>query len=230
MPVLWTYGVDTGRLTLNEFVAVTSTNIARILNIYPRKGAILPGADADITVWDPKANKTISARTQMSVIDYNVFEGTKVTGLPRYTLSRGEVVFRDGAVQAELGRGKFIRREPFRGGRARAQALQGVHRGGRRRALRKRTVDGRRGGRRQAQAGRRRQDARRGRGDRDQRALAALRHRRRAGPGAQQHQPEGRARRVRLLHRPVGLRQDDAFARGRRSRERRPAASSASTA
>ena len=82
---------------------MTSTNIARILNLYPRKGAILPGADADITVWDPKANKTISARSQVSVIDYNVFEGTKVTGLPRYTLSRGEVVYRDGAVQAELG-------------------------------------------------------------------------------------------------------------------------------
>ena len=70
-------------------------------------------ADADITVWDPKANKTISAKTQMSVIDYNVFEGMKVTGLPRYTLSRGDVVFRDGGVQAELGRGKFIKREPF---------------------------------------------------------------------------------------------------------------------
>jgi len=113
MPVLWTYGVETGRLTPNEFVAATSTNIARILNLYPRKGAILPGSDADITVWDPKANKTISARSQVSVIDYNVFEGTKVTGLPRYTLSRGEVVFRDGVVQAELGRGRFIRREPF---------------------------------------------------------------------------------------------------------------------
>jgi dihydropyrimidinase len=113
MPVLWTYGVETGRLTMNEFVAVTSTNSARILNLYPRKGAILPGADADITVWDPKANKTISARSQLSVIDYNVFEGTKVTGLPRYTLSRGEVVFRDGTVQAELGRGRFVRREPF---------------------------------------------------------------------------------------------------------------------
>ena len=103
MPVLWTYGVETGRLTPNEFVAVTSTNIARILNLYPRKGAILPGADADITVWDPKANKTISARTQVSVIDYNVFEGTKVTGLPRYTLSRGEVVFRDGGCRRSSG-------------------------------------------------------------------------------------------------------------------------------
>jgi dihydropyrimidinase len=55
MPVLWTYGVDTGRLTMNEFVAATSTNIARILNLYPRKGAILSGSDADVTVWDPKA-------------------------------------------------------------------------------------------------------------------------------------------------------------------------------
>ncbi len=98
---------------MNEFVAVTSTNSARILNMYPRKGAIIPGADADITVWDPKANKTIAARTQLSVIDYNVFEGKKVTGLPRYTLSRGEVVFRDGTVQAELGRGRFVKREPF---------------------------------------------------------------------------------------------------------------------
>ncbi len=113
MPVLWTYGVETGRLTPNEFVAATSTNIARILNMYPRKGAIVPGADADIAVWDPKANKTISARSQLSIIDYNVFEGVKVTGLPRYTLSRGEVVFRDGSVQAEIGRGKFVKREPF---------------------------------------------------------------------------------------------------------------------
>jgi dihydropyrimidinase len=113
MPVLWTYGVETGRLTPNEFVAVTSTNIARILNLYPRKGAILPGSDADIVVWDPKAKKTISAKTQMSVIDYNVFEGIKVVGLPRYTLSRGEIAFSDGKVRAERGRGRFVKREPF---------------------------------------------------------------------------------------------------------------------
>ena len=80
MPLLWTYGVGTGRLTMNEFVAVTSTNIARILNLYPKKGAIIPGADADIVVWDPKASKTISATTQLSAIDYNVFEGVKVEG------------------------------------------------------------------------------------------------------------------------------------------------------
>ena len=78
---------------MNEFVAVTSSNIAKILNIYPRKGAIAVGADADIVVWDPKKKKTITAKTQASAIDYNVFEGFEVTGLPRFTLSRGEVVF-----------------------------------------------------------------------------------------------------------------------------------------
>ncbi len=113
MPVLWTYGVGTGRLTMNEFVAATSTNIARILNLYPRKGALLPGSDADIVIWDPKAQKTISAKTQMSAIDYNVFEGVKVSGLPRTTISRGEVVYDGGQMSAKPGRGKFVAREPF---------------------------------------------------------------------------------------------------------------------
>ncbi len=112
MPMLWTHGVNTGRLTPNEFVAVTSTNIAKILNCYPRKGAILVGADADIVVWDPKKSKVISAGTQQSVIDYNVFEGKEVTGLPRYTLSRGRVVFEDGKVTGTEGHGEFVRRKP----------------------------------------------------------------------------------------------------------------------
>ena len=89
--------------------------------MYKRQGAILPGAEADVVVWDPKAGKTISAKTQYSVIDYNVFEGMTVKGLPRFTLSRGEVVFRDGKVQAELGRGRFVKRQPFA---ADARALQ----------------------------------------------------------------------------------------------------------
>lgn len=77
LPMLWTHGVMTGRITMNEFVAVTSTNIAKILNLYPRKGAILVGADADIVVLDPKASKTISAGTQQSAIDYNVFKARR---------------------------------------------------------------------------------------------------------------------------------------------------------
>ncbi len=113
MPMLWTYGVATGRITMNEFVAVTSTNIAKILNIYPRKGAILPGADADIVVWDPKRSKTISAGNQQSAIDYNVFEGKQVTGLPRYTLTRGVVAIEEATVKTQEGHGQFVKREPF---------------------------------------------------------------------------------------------------------------------
>ncbi len=113
LPMLWTYGVATGRITMNEFVAVTSTNIAKILNIYPRKGAILVGADADIVVWDPKRSKTITARSQQSAIDYNVFEGKEVTGLPRYTLTRGVVAIEDGAIKTQEGHGQFVKREPY---------------------------------------------------------------------------------------------------------------------
>ncbi|KEO60460.1 dihydropyrimidinase [Thioclava indica] len=112
LPMLWTYGVGTGRLTPNEFVAVTSTNIAKILNVYPKKGAVLVGSDADLVVWDPKASKTISAKTQQSAIDYNVFEGKEVTGLPRYTLSRGVVAWADGEIKTKEGHGQFVARDP----------------------------------------------------------------------------------------------------------------------
>ena len=113
LPVLWTRGVVTGRLTMNEFVAVTSTNIAKILNMYPKKGAILEGSDADIIVWDPKRSKTISAGSQQSVIDYNVFEGVEVTGLPRFVFTRGEVAITEDKVDAKPGHGEFVAREPF---------------------------------------------------------------------------------------------------------------------
>ncbi|MFH5773680.1 dihydropyrimidinase [Paracoccus sp. NGMCC 1.201697] len=112
MPVLWTQGVGTGRLTPNEFVAVTSTNIAKILNMYPKKGAVLVGSDADLVVWDPEAEKTISAGTQQSSIDYNVFEGIRVKGLPRFTLTRGVVAVTEGKVDSHEGHGEFVAREP----------------------------------------------------------------------------------------------------------------------
>jgi len=110
LSVLWTKGVVTGRLTMNEFVAVTSTNIAKILNIYPKKGAILVGADADLVIFDPTASKTISAKTQKSAIDYNVFEGVEVTGLAVMTFSRGKLVYKEGDVRAEKGDGRFVER------------------------------------------------------------------------------------------------------------------------
>ena len=111
LPMLWTHGVMTGRLTMNEFVAVTSTNIAKILNCYPRKGAVMVGADADLVVWDPAKSKTITAGAQQSAIDYNVFEGKTVTGLPRYTLTRGHVAVNDGAIDTHEGHGQFVARK-----------------------------------------------------------------------------------------------------------------------
>lgn len=113
MPVLWTAGVNTGRLTKEEFVAVTSANAARILNVYPRKGAIAVGSDADIVVWDPAATKVISAKKQISRIEYNVFEGYECTGVPRVTLSRGKVAWIDGDLRAERGDGKYVARDAY---------------------------------------------------------------------------------------------------------------------
>ena len=112
MPMLWTHGVGTGRLTPNEFVAVTSTNIAKILGMYPKKGAVLVGSDADLVVWDPEATKTITAGAQQSAIDYNVFEGQTIKGLPRFTLTRGVVAVTEGKVDSREGHGEFVAREP----------------------------------------------------------------------------------------------------------------------
>lgn len=112
LPLLWSEGVETGRLTPNEFVAVTSTNIAKILNCYPQKGAILVGSDADILVLDPSKTKVVSASNQQSTIDYNVFEGRKIKGLPRFVLSRGRLAYEDGKILPQEGHGKFIARPP----------------------------------------------------------------------------------------------------------------------
>ena len=114
LAVLWTEGVETGRLTPSEFVAATSTNIAKILNIYPKKGALVEGADADIVVWDSKISKTISASNHHSILDYNVFEGFEVRAQSRFTLSRGDVIWAWGQnSQPQPGRGRFVPRPAF---------------------------------------------------------------------------------------------------------------------
>ena len=113
LEVLWDQGVNTGRLTMNEFVAVTSTNAAQIFNIYPRKGSISVGADADIVVWDPQATKTISAKTHQQNVDYNIFEGMTVTGCASHTISQGKVVFADGKLDVERGAGRYVDRPAF---------------------------------------------------------------------------------------------------------------------
>jgi dihydropyrimidinase len=113
MQVIWHHGVNTGRLSMNEFVAVTSTNAAKIFNIYPRKGAIVEGADADVVVWDPSLSHTISAKTHHQKVDFNIFEGMQVQGGAVYTLSQGKVVFAKGELRAERGAGRYIDRPPF---------------------------------------------------------------------------------------------------------------------
>jgi len=113
MSVLWHHGVRTGRLTPNEFVKVTSTNCAQIFNIYPRKGAIAVGSDADIIVWDPEGTRLISAETHHQNIDFNIYEGMEVTGIPAVTLSRGSVVWQDGELKTVRGAGKYIDRPCF---------------------------------------------------------------------------------------------------------------------
>jgi dihydropyrimidinase len=110
LPVLWTAGVNTGRLTREEFVAVTSANIARILNIYPKKGAIAAGSDADIVVWDPAGTKKITAKKQMSRIEYNVFEGFECKGVPKVVLSRGRIAWKEGDLRAKPGDGDYVHR------------------------------------------------------------------------------------------------------------------------
>ncbi len=113
MEVLWHHGVGTGRLTMNEFVAATSANAARIFNMYPQKGSVSVGADADIVVWDPAAQKTISAKTHHQNIDFNIFEGMKVKGCASHTISRGKVVYAEGKLNVERGAGRYVPRPPY---------------------------------------------------------------------------------------------------------------------
>ncbi|MDP4022002.1 dihydropyrimidinase [Methylobacterium sp. NEAU 140] len=112
MRVLWTAGVNSGRLTPEEFVAATSTNAARIFNMYPRKGAIRPGSDADIVVWDPGATTIIRAEGQVSRTEYNVFEGFACRGLPVMTFLRGTLANGAEGLLAEPGQGRYVARDP----------------------------------------------------------------------------------------------------------------------
>ena len=112
--LLWTHGVKTGRLTLQQFVAVASTNAAKIFDLWPRKGVIQPGADADLVIYDPSYRGTISAQTQTQAVDYNAFEGWPIEGRPAVVTVRGEVAVRDGTFCGTVGRGRFLERVPGR--------------------------------------------------------------------------------------------------------------------
>lgn len=119
LQILWHFGVNSGRLTPQQFVALTSTNPARIFGM-PTKGRIAPGLDADILLWDPAADYTITAATQCMRTDYNMFEGWHVRGNAAKVFSRGELVVDNtthpGKFLGTTGRGRFLKREANAGG------------------------------------------------------------------------------------------------------------------
>lgn len=104
------YGVNSGKLTLNRFVELVATSPARIFGMYPKKGVLAAGSDADIVVWDPNAEHTISAKTHNMRVDYSMFEGFRVRGNARQVFSRGELIVENGKFLGKPGRGRYLRR------------------------------------------------------------------------------------------------------------------------
>jgi dihydropyrimidinase len=112
MSLVYDGGVRTGRISLNRFVELTSTSPAKIFGLFPRKGTIAPGSDADIVVFDPDRKTVLSAKTLHMNVDYNPYEGREVTGAAETVLSRGRVVIDRGRFVGRAGAGAFIRRHP----------------------------------------------------------------------------------------------------------------------
>ncbi|MCW2575687.1 MAG: putative D-phenylhydantoinase [Modestobacter sp.] len=109
-PMLFSAGVATGRLSLARFVELTATNPARLFGLYPRKGVIAPGSDADLVVWDPAESRVIDGSRMQSRAGYSPYDGTVVTGWPREVVSRGELIVSGGEVIAKPGRGRLLQR------------------------------------------------------------------------------------------------------------------------
>ncbi len=109
MPLLFSEGVSKGRIDINRFVALTATDPAKLYGLYPRKGTIAIGADADIVVWDPHQQVTIANDQLHHNVDYTPYEGFTVTGWPMMTFSRGELVCAENTLQGEPGRGGFLK-------------------------------------------------------------------------------------------------------------------------
>jgi dihydropyrimidinase len=112
MPMLFSEGVATGRISLDRFVELTSANAARLFGLYPRKGAIADGSDADLALWDPQRHATIDGASMHSRAGYSVYDGWDVQGWPRFVLRRGQVVLTDGRPTVQPGQGRWVRRDP----------------------------------------------------------------------------------------------------------------------
>ncbi|MCX7372439.1 MAG: dihydropyrimidinase [Alphaproteobacteria bacterium] len=113
MPLVFSEGVSKGRIGIEDFVRLTSTNPAKLMGLYPKKGVIQPGSDADLVLWDPRKQVRITNALMQHVVDNTPFEGMEVTGWPFMTIRRGEVVMRDGQVQAEPGTGRYLPRAAY---------------------------------------------------------------------------------------------------------------------
>ena len=113
LPILWSEGVGKGRITSSDFVRLTSTRPAQVFGLHPRKGSLMPGADADIVLWDPTRPVTITNALMQHAIDYTPYEGLHLTGWPVATLLRGVLAMQDGRVQAEPGLGQYLPVAPY---------------------------------------------------------------------------------------------------------------------
>ena len=111
MPVLWTTGVRAGKMTANQFVAYNSTNPAKIFGLYPRKGALLAGSDADIVIWDPEKKVKYGIAHAHQRTDYNLYEGWELTGMPEKVFLRGKLIVDGDAWLGKAGDGQFLKRE-----------------------------------------------------------------------------------------------------------------------
>ncbi len=114
--LLYSQGVDGGKISLNRFVAITSTNAAKLFGLFPRKGTIAVGSDADIVIWDPAVRSIISAKTQMQKVDYNLYEGTPQRGIPRHVFLRGRNIVKDGMLTDDAPAGSYLMRKLYSAG------------------------------------------------------------------------------------------------------------------
>jgi dihydropyrimidinase len=110
LPILWSYGVRAGKITPNQFVALNSTNPARIFGLYPRKGALLPGSDADIAIWDPEMRVKYGVKYSQQRTDYNLYEGWELVGYPVMVFLRGQLIVDRGQWLGRSGQGQFLQR------------------------------------------------------------------------------------------------------------------------